>query len=266
MQITSIPTPGSHWIVSRNYGLESLGACAHTSGATLTMRTSGSDMGSVNWDYIDDPHGLNASGWTVTRNPVMSALRHNSWNSWNMLIRIAGDGVSPHCSIAFGPSVGMCYETRTASYPGSNHTWTQSGWDNGVYVCPWCWNMPPDTIINDRPGFASIQPPTSITENHPSMVQDSAATGNRNWFLDSRPLIYSGFSEETNISKVVSTNNLYVTTQTLHPKVLPTIASCGEHPLFDASPGPLTDSTNDNWKYCIGSGCYAGALFFRRLS
>ncbi len=258
MQITAIPTPGSHWVVTRNYGLESLGACAHSSGATITMRTSGSDLGMVAWDYIDDPHGLNANGNTVMQDPVMSALGHNSWNSWNTLIRIAGDGVSPYCPSAFGSNVHMCYETRTAAYPGSG-TYTQSGWNNGVYTCPWCWNMPPDTIINDRPGFASLQPPDSITENHPSMVQDAAAPWNRNWFLDSRPLIYSGFSEYTNISKVASTNNLYVTTQTLHPKVTPTIASCGEHPLLNASPGPLTDSASDNWKYCTGASCYAGA-------
>ena len=56
-----------------------------------------------------------------------------------------------------------------------------------------------------------------------------------------------------------STNNLYKTTQTINPKRLPTIASCGTHPLKDISPGPITDGAGDMWKYCVGALCYAGA-------
>ena len=239
MKITSIPTPGSHWVVQRAYngGGESPTAYTHANGASVSMHCGGSGLGSLAWDYLDDPHGLNARGTTVMQDPSM-ATGHADWGPWNNFIRIAAQDSDPLCTTKLG--LQMCFESRSGTYPGSL-------------------NAAPSTYFNDRPGFASLQPPYSITENHPSQVQESAAPWNQNWFLDSRPMIYGwAYAEGTSITNV--TGSLYTTTQTLHPKLAPTLASCGEHPLLDISPGPIDGTTANNWKYCIGVGCYSGAV------
>ena len=251
-QITGIPAAGSHWTVTRNYGLESLGACMHDNGAAVLMRTSGSGMGGVAWDYIDDPHGLNAAGNTVMQDPVMEAGGHAVWGPWNNFIRLADDSL---CSGVLGHT--DCFETRLATFPGSNTTWTGA---NG-YSCPWCWKMPPDQYVTTRAPFAGLMPPAYVTEFHESQVQESAAAWNQNWFTDSRPMFYGGTygGGSGKITKVSGATNLYYSTNAIHPKIVPTIAACGEHPLLDVSPGPITDAAGDNWEYCIGASCYSGA-------
>ena len=128
-QITGIPAAGSHWTVTRNYGLESLGACEHDSGSNVLMRNSGSAMGNVAWDYIDDPHGLDATGRTLMQDPVMEAGGHAVWGPWNNFIRLADDSL---CNAVLGHT--DCFETRLATFPGSNTSWT--GTNN--YTCSWC--------------------------------------------------------------------------------------------------------------------------------
>ena len=234
MRISAIPEAGSHWVVTRNYGPESAGAAAHSSGATVAMRVTGSSYGPIAWDYIDDPHGLNASGTTLRQDPLM-ATGHAVWGPWNTFIRLADD---TYCSGALG--VEDCLQSRTGTLPGAL-------------------GQAPTAFISARPTFASVPAPAFVTEFHPSQVQDAAAASNQNWFTDSRPMIY-GAAYGGTVTKVASTNNLYKTTQAIHPKNVPTIAACGTHPLLDVSPGPLTDAAADNWEYCIGAGCYAGAL------
>ncbi len=224
----------NHWVVTRNYGAESQGQYAHPSGAIVAMKCSGSGKGPIAWNYIDDPHGLNASGNTVAQDDPYMVTGHAAWGPGNTLIRTADD---KRCLSAVGNT--ECFETRTGTLPEALH-------------------QAPDTYIATRLSFAGVASPAYVTEAHPSQVQEDASPANARWFLDSRPMIY-GTAYGGKVAKVASTSNLYKTTKAIHPKIVPTIASCGTHPLLDASPGPLTDAAADYWKYCVGSGCYSGS-------
>ena len=233
-RITDIPEP-NHWVVTRNYGAESQGQYAHSSGAVVTMKCSGSGKGPIAWNYIEDPHGLNANGKTVDQDDPYMTGGHAAWGPGNTFIRTADDKL---CLRAVGNT--ECFETRTGALPAALH-------------------QPPNTFIATRLSFAGVASPPYVTEAHPSQVQEDASPANARWFLDSRPMIY-GAGYGGKMAKVASASNLYKTTKAIHPKIVPTIASCGTHPLLDASPGPLSDAAADYWKYCVGSGCSPGAL------
>jgi len=233
-RITDIREP-THWIATRNYGAESQGQYAHPSGAIVAMKCSGSGKGPIAWNYIDDPHGLNASGNTVAQDDPYMVTGHAVWGPGNTFIRTADD---KRCLSAVGNT--ECFQTRTGALPAALH-------------------QPPDTYIATRLSFAGVASPGYVTTAHPSQVQEDASPANARWFLDSRPMIF-GAAYGGKVTKVASTGNLYKTTRAIHPKIVPTLAACGTHPLLDASPGPLTDAAADYWKYCVGSGCYPGAL------
>ena len=99
--------------------------------------------------------------------------------------------------------------------------------------------MPPNQYITTRAPFAGNTTLAYVTEFHESQNQESAASWNQGWFLDSRPMFYGGThgGGTGKITKVSGATNLYYSTNTIHPKIVPTIAACGEHPLLDASPG-----------------------------
>jgi len=242
MQIIGITVSGATWTVSRAYNVSNTStpsrAAAHSNGAPVLMTCGGSGKGPLAWDYIDDPHGLNASGTTVLQDPPMDT-GHSGWSAWNSFVRIVAQDEDPLCTTEL--NLQECFENRIGAAPGS-------------------FGQPPTIFVNDTPTFTSVVTrPYSYTENHPSQVQEAAASWNENWFTDSRPMIFgAGGYAESSISNV--TGSLYVTSQALHPRQVPTIASCGEHPLLDISPGPIDGTSAHNWEYCTGStNCYSGA-------
>ena len=232
MQIASIAGV-NHWVVTRDWGAQSLGSFAHSSGATVNMIPSGSGLGAINWDYVNDPLALNANGLTVVAEGL--SLGHPTWGAGNDYVWTYG--TTAECLAAVGTDT--CLASRIGAMP------TALG-------------QPPQSLMMMWPTFAGIRKSVYLSETHPGKAQDDASLDNLNWIIDSRPIIGASYYAAS-MTAVSATSNLYKTSDTMHPKLLSTFASCGSHVLFDASPGPITDTTGDYWKYCHGASCYTGA-------
>jgi hypothetical protein len=102
-------------------------------------------------------------------------------------------------------------------------------------------------------------------DGHPSQPAPTAGA----WFADARPFL--GHATATGSSRspgAVVTGSLLKFTAAqvwrLRRKQLPTLASCGSHPLLDIS-GPssaIGGTSTDNYKYCVANAageCYAGS-------
>jgi|GEM_PF-5888855 len=155
---------GSQWMFQRGYGLSS--PSDHSS-TTLTAHCMARDFfhgvsnWSWTWDTARDPHGMNSDGTTVRV-------------AWDY------DHPVPRSDATIG---GM------PSYDGN----CQSGGGQCYAVRDGIGSMgdPPNRYVSLAPAFSGATGTASFVEraqDHPSWLQDNAATSERQWFIDGRPL------------------------------------------------------------------------------
>ena len=155
---------GNQWTLQRGYGLSS--PSDHSS-TTLTAHCMARDFShgvsnwSWTWDTARDPHGLNSDGTTVRV-------------AWDY------DHPVPRPDVTIG---GM------PSYDGN----CQSGGGECYAVRDGTGSMgdPPNRYVSLAPAFSGATGTASFIEraqDHPSWLQDNAASSERQWFTDGRPL------------------------------------------------------------------------------
>ena len=155
---------GNQWTLQRGYGLSS--PSDHSS-TTLTAHCMARDFfhgvsnWSWTWDTARDPHGINSDGTTVRV-------------AWDY------DHPVPRTDVTLGgmPSYdGNCQLGGTACY--AVRTGTGSMGD------------PPNRYVALAPAFSGATGTASFIEraqDHPSWLQDNAASSEKQWFTDGRPL------------------------------------------------------------------------------
>ena len=245
---------GNNWLLQRGYGNSV--AAPHSALAVLSPLCMARryDVGQSNdswtWDYLADPHGLNASGTT-------------------MRILYDYDHPVPRPNLVVGGA--PWYDPNNV---GGYAVLDGAGFGN------------PNVYPALGPTFAGTQGVTTYVEaaqDHASRSQDNAPATEK-WFLDARPAsslgpsladqatIVSGqlykFASVTadgdNLTQIGGPNAFL---GGLNRKQQATMAFCGTQPLTDVS-SPATgnvigDSSTDSYHYCIARNageCRSGAV------
>ena len=193
------------------------------------------------WNFAADPYGLNSGGSSFLIDRANFGGGHSTLSNNGQV-----DSVHDGCSTVDGQSNG-CYSVRLGAIPAI--------FGNTGYV------------IANNPAFSGltgIGQPNEV-DGHPSQPAPTAGA----WFADARPFL--GHATATGSSgspgAAVSGSLLKFTAAQvwkLRRKQLPTLASCGSHPLLDIS-GPssaIGGTSTDNYKYCVANAageCYEGS-------
>jgi hypothetical protein len=192
------------------------------------------------WNTVQDPTGKNPAGTTMVVDRTNEGAGHAS----------AGPTATIAAVADFCPSIDnigySCYNVR----PG--RTFPERAQSVNFRVS----NNPP---FQGRAGLGI----PNIVDSHPNFKQQIgvAADQDLNWFLDARPFMGSSNITGTAENPGVEVEEglwKFVPAQIarLRPKLLPTFAFCGPHPLRDVS-GPLsrisgpTVSADQAYSYCV---------------
>jgi hypothetical protein len=236
---------GNSWTVERHYGY--YGAQSFTSGATLTAKCG-----------IDNP---------ALSPTVASAQAGHAW--WNSTLYPHGTGQV--ADLVFTPLAhGFDRGERSLAY--FNYCpWAYDGCEGyRTGVKPGILGQANQTWAKTNPTFAGasgVGDPNTVN-THPAFSHPWATDNSINTYTDARGLCQSGGVSGT--FTLVSGQLWSATGLTLNRKQLPTIASCGSHPLLDISgPGSSISTTSaDSYKYCVAlkvdecrSGAAAGSVW-----
>lgn len=204
------------------------------------------------WNSQDDPYGTNTTGTTVLTNQKEEGGGHSYLRPGS-----SGNAVGQTCGEAIDGDYYRCYNGRVGTMPG---------------------------ILNAQNMRISLNPPfngktgvgsPNAVESHPSHPQAIPRLGLPDYMLDGRP--FNGSPDFTGSAQQPGVNIAgdlfkFVPAQTprLRPKFLPTLASCGVHPLVDIS-GPssqISENAANAYQYCIANaagecrgGSQPGELF-----
>jgi len=186
--------------------------------------------GNVFWDYLHDPHGLNAT---------IDPGYFDAHATQRAAIAVEGSSY-PH------PPWGGAYRVRHAS------NFAQ------LFAAPVAY-------VSANPAFAGAYAAAinNVFQSHPSVSGESATASESQAAFDIRPLVgkFTSAPAPPDLWTLVS-GQLWKTTYpvkdpdnigNLNRKLLPTAASSGSHPLIDVS-GPassLSDAVADSYKYCV---------------
>ncbi|HEY1206700.1 MAG: hypothetical protein ABSH46_04205 [Bryobacteraceae bacterium] len=226
------PNASCKWTVLR--GVDATGVASHSSTtvvypncAALSLVTSKTSWNDTYWDFLDDPNGADT---TMTYKKFIPATHGTQFTGPDTNHLTIVRDVSAGCGLG---SIGWgCYLGFTGSVP-------DAAAENMAGA--------PAHILNESPAFANL--PGQTGDSHPGQLQAS----DYSWILDA--LTYNPPSQTwTQVS-----GTLYKATAVLHPKILPTEAVCDRKPAVNVSPGPITSTSGDNYKFCYGSSCYSGA-------
>jgi hypothetical protein len=232
---------GNQWVIERDVLHRGFGNHA-ASGNLSAMCSTTLNTDLTFWNFAADPHGMNANGNTVI--PDLTLTTHSSVTASSM----QGQGDWHLCPAG---SNGLCLSVRT-----------------GKDVTDWI-SHPSSTMPSIGPKFAGqsgVASPNFI-ETYASFPPTSPDAPDRSWFLHNRPITNGG--NLTRLTRV--SGQLYkAVADPLHRKILPTLATCGVHPLVDES-GPravLKDDVSDAYRYCVAnkagecaSGSGAGDIY-----
>jgi len=238
------PTGPQIWTVQRGYGWTS--PKAQASGTPITAICGvatvwDSDIllgtsGGWYWDFLNDPHGLNANGATVI--PATLVLGHQIYDQ-QVLIGNGGGESNYGYDIYTGPIPQVISSPVTPIWANNNF----DGILGGAY--PNVLDSHPSYIVTDKSGVKS--------------------------FVDGRP--WNGGSFGIGDPSTPATNvggNVWkfaAGARLLHRTQLPTIAFCGPNPLQDIS-GAGSNISNPPYTYCVvdragecRSGSAAGEVY-----
>ena len=227
----SNPAAPCPWTILR--GVDGTTIAAHTPGVEMTGTCAANSVGGGDtyWDFLDDPYGTDE---TLTYKKIFSAahgIPFVATDATTLLdVRTMGNG----CGLS--GTQGGCYAVFSGNMGAISAAWLAGNYPSS---------------INYTPLFANQLGYPNYPDSHPSLRQ----TNDYRWILDGRP--YYGPIPTQTWTPV--SGALYKTSTGLNEKVLPTEASCGARPATDVTPGPLTANAPDAYKFCYGTGCYAGA-------
>lgn len=243
-------TDATHWLIQRDIG--NRGLTTPNTPINLwergLLRSDGFQNGistmTANWDFLHDPHGLNADGTGVR---VYFEYDHMSASSRAQMGDLPYYLAPPSC----GGSDPTSLNTSCLSY--------------GVYDGIGYLN--PTKFTQLHPLFAGVGGLTAfneIAQDHPNRSQEDGSK----WFMDARPV--SGPGNETATPVTGSLYKMTTTTTdgdalrnigagdpnlTIDRKLVPTAAWCGTQPLIDVSSATtgdvITGVAADAYKYCI---------------
>ena len=244
---------GNQWLLERGYGFHppiDLPAGVQMSADCSSRRFDyGVSSTGWTWDFIADPHGLNANGTSIRITPDYShpVARPNLVIGEPNWVDLIGYGYA----ITDGPGYG-----------------------------------PPNKYVEMAPPFAGTQGITRFLEsaqNHPSYPQDTAPPEEQRWFLDARPLSGPGSQIVDQATKVSGQLYKFTSTTTdgdtlkyiggpdavlggLNRKRQGAVATCGAQPLVDVSSAArgnmIADDASSAYQYCVARAageCRAGS-------
>jgi hypothetical protein len=197
----------------------------------------GIGSGEYFWNYVKDPHGLNASGKTILGNRY-GILAHYFWQNTAMATPYTLD------------------QRCVSPWPGSGCYQTQYGSDLATLL-----STPPTAIIENNPQFAGKSNLAGVnnTQSHPWGAGQFAPPPERQFFWDGRPFngdLLTG-NAQSPLTRV--SGSLWKASprqiSALDRKFLPTFAAAGAHPLRDiSSPAKgdvISDSKTNSYQYCV---------------
>ncbi len=214
-----VKNPGNSWVFQRAWGV------APHSGTTLMAGCGVADLSGKGiswttiWDTVNDPHGKNPSGTTMISNLVFPGT---------------------HGDYRTNTEVNASYTIFSGAYPEI----TQAA---------------PSFTIDGFPAFNGLKGVSydGFVNSHPMILPLTP------WFLDGRP--YSG--DNTGGAGTLVSGQLYkfgsqayggkgTQLLSLHPDIVPTMASCGDRVLKDVSgpqtlQTPMSTDASGNYTYCI---------------
>lgn len=215
-------------------------------GANQVPLNTGSG-GTWYWNFLADPHGMNATGLTIPADPN-EVNNHYFWLHGNggFASAVVGDN---RCAIAFY----FCYSTRI----------TGGGTFQQVLT-----STPTTGLQTQNPPFGTGSADFSNTQSHPTGGGEHAPPERFNYMFDGRPY-RGGFSSGSNTGTgsnpaTVVGGQLYKFPASAMPnidlpfrKIYPTAAFSGQSPLVDissAATGNLIGTTaSDAYKYCVAA-------------
>jgi hypothetical protein len=244
---------GYNWQVERGIGWP--GVQSHTGSVTLSAYCMSQrlDVGASSWmwawDYLADPHGLNATGATI-----------RAVYDYDHAV------MGPDVIVGAAPS----YETQGSGYavldgPGFG---------------------PPNKFVSSAPAFAGTRGVTAyieMSQDHASRSQRKAPPAEKKWFLDQRQLsgpgpslvdrampvsgqLYKFASQTSDGDNLTQIGGPAAFLGGVNRKKQPTMAFCGNQALADASSpakgNVISDGPANAYQYCVarGSGeCRAGS-------
>jgi hypothetical protein len=220
------------WVMERKYGSgwRGIGSCGQncsliaTAGSAMVDETNAADnyAGSLYWNFLSDPAGLNEDGNTVI---------------------VDGNGINAHNATNNGYRVVVLETGRSSSYR------IGKGSELGAML------NPPFEWITGNPGFGKPENTfPSATESHVGMNHVAAPDYEKHWTVDARPWLGNSVYG-TGATPVGGMSNTYRVGQSmpLSRKHLPTLAFCGYHPLADLS-GPASSITDlTPYTYCVAN-------------
>jgi hypothetical protein len=224
---------GASWVLQRGYGWST--PAAHSTPNAMNATCGGQNFNISSeqqtfWNFAADPNGTNSQGTTVL--PMQYGISHSS----GLPQLFTGLAYWGDCSTSGA--------TCLAVYKGA---------DVGSWL-----NTPPNPMPNIAPAFAGQigNAFANFIEVYTSSAPSSQAVNPKQWFLLLRPFEQDGGQITANSAG----NQLYKLTpgpdtRPLNRKILPTFATCGDHPMLDVS-GPqstINETAADNFKYCVAN-------------
>jgi hypothetical protein len=224
---------GPSWVLQRGYGRTTPAAHSTPNAIDATCGGQNFNLSSEHvtfWNFAADPNGTNSQGTTLL--PMQYGISHSS----GLPQLFTGQAFWGDCPAAGGNCL--------AVYKGAD----VGGW----------LNRPPNPTPNISPPFAGQigNAFTNFIEVYTSSAPTSPAVNPKQWFIVQRPFEQDG----AQITANAAGNQLYKLTpgpdsRPLNRKILPTFATCGDHPMLDVS-GPqstINDTAADNFKYCVAN-------------
>ena len=244
VQITSKASSTSLGMV-RGYGntpiaAHAAGAAMYPTCGTPVGTNSTMPIGSVFWDFVDDPHGTDSTG---TYYYPDNALEYNGH--------------------------------RVFRQPqGSSTGWdVMEGWlVRTRYTMPRLFKQPPSFYVTATPSFAGFVAGNNSNAymEHPSYDQVLAPPAEQLWFLDETPFLGLHYPDSASLISGSLYQFNFAASHAFTPN-LPYFAMSNAHQLQDAS-GPaslLTGGVADNYKFCVAKkagecqpGSMAGSVYF----
>jgi hypothetical protein len=226
---------GNQWVLQRD--LQGLGLAAHAANSYLAAQCSTNLAADLTfWNFAADPHGANSGGKSVM--PDTTGTSHSS---------VAKDSVQGSADWHACPqgSNGACLSVRTGNDVSD---WISQPASSTPWIAP---------TFAGQTGYAW----EDFIESYSTFPPTSPSAPDRSWFLHNRPVTNDpGVTRLTTVS-----GQLYkVAAPQLNRKILPTLATCGPHPVVDVSgPGSkLTGDASDSYRYCVAAAageCTAGS-------
>jgi hypothetical protein len=191
------------------------------------------------WNWADDPHGQTISksyGPTIREDPYSANCHQIFENNFFIMTCTKGEANAP----PWGTTI------RLGAMPNFDG---------------------PIIAVNRDAGFAgsTYNVPTNYLETHPSATNIGAAALNKRTWFDQRPVLGDpGPAAQANVTKIgtqlyrasaSSTANMQYRSQGF-------VASTGDRPLLDVSPAQISDTSADNYKFCVvvlAGDCQAGS-------